>query len=105
MGRVDAIVLTLMDGEAPRVTAILIGGPVRAERAGRVMVWLRRAMFALLGQDRSGGVSRVPFSAVREIGETICLDVDGDTLPSGHIERWLGEHVIDRIPGSSGDKK
>jgi hypothetical protein len=105
VGRVDALVLSLTDGEPPRVAAILIGGPVRAERAGRVMVWLRHALFGLLRRDRSGGVSRVPFSAVREIAETICIDVDGETLPSGHIERWLGKHVIDRIPGARGDRK
>jgi hypothetical protein len=26
-------------------------------------------------------------------------------LPSEHLERWLGDRVIDRIPGSRGDRK
>jgi hypothetical protein len=105
IGRVDALVLTLTDGEPLRVSAILIGGPVRAERVGKWMVRLRGAISSVLHHDREFGVSRVPFSAVRGIAETIDLDVDGATLPSGHLERWLGDHVTGHIPGSQGEKK
>ena len=105
IGRVDALVLTLAADQPPRVTAILIGGPVRAERVGKWMVKLRGAISAVLHRDRDFGVSRVPFSAVREIAETIDLDVDGTTLPSGHLERWLGDRIIGHIPGSRGEKK
>jgi hypothetical protein len=68
------------------------------------MVWLSGAMRAL-GRVRSAGVSRIPFSAVRCIGSTIQVDVDGRELESGHAERWLAEHVICRIPGSGGTAK
>lgn len=105
IGRVDALILTLAEDKPPRVTAILIGGPVRAERIGKWMVKLRGAISAMLHRDQNFGVSRVPFSAVRGIAETVDLDVDGTTLPSGHLERWLGDHIIDRIPGSQGEKK
>jgi sporulation protein YlmC with PRC-barrel domain len=105
VGRVDELVITLTDGEQPRVSTILIGGPVRAQRIGRWMVKLRAMVSAILHHEREVGVSRVPFSAVREIGETIELDVDAATLPSGHLERWLGDHIIDHIPGSHGEKK
>jgi hypothetical protein len=69
------------------------------------MVRLRGAISSVLHHDREFGVSRVPFSAVRGIAETIDLDVDGATLPSGHLERWLGDHVTGHIPGSQGEKK
>jgi hypothetical protein len=105
IGRVDALALMLADGEPLRVSAILIGGPVRAERIGKWMVKLRGAVSSMLHHDREFGVSRVPFSAVRGIAETIDLDVDGTKLPSGHLERWLGDHVIGHIPGSRGEKK
>ncbi len=105
VGRVDVLVLSLNEGEPPRVSHILIGGPVRDERIGRWMVWLHHVMCALLRLDRKDGVSRVPFSAVREIADTIKLDVEARTLPSQHFERWLGKHVIGHIPGSHGDRK
>jgi hypothetical protein len=50
-------------------------------------------------------VSRVPFDAVRRVGDTVQLDVVGETLPSGHVERWLAEHVVCHIPGGTGERK
>jgi hypothetical protein len=104
IGRVDALALELRPGRPPRVAAILIGGPVRAERIGRFTVWLSRAM-RTLGRVRSAGVSRIPFSAVRCIGSAIQVDVDGRELDAGHLERWLADHVVCRIPGSGGRAK
>lgn len=105
VGRVDALTLTLTDDGKLRVSTILIGGQVRAGRVGKWMLGLRGAISAMMHDDRDFGVSRVPFSAVRGIGDTIDLAVDGSELPSGHLERWLGDHIIDRIPGSKGEKK
>jgi hypothetical protein len=104
IGRVDALALELRPGRPPRVATILIGGPVRAERVGRWMVWASRLTRAL-GRVRSAGVSRIPFSAVRCIGATIQVDVDGRDLESGHAERWLADHVVCRIPGAGGGAK
>lgn len=103
-GRVDEVVLRIADGEPPCVSAILIGGPVRAARVGRWAATLRNAISALL-HVRDSGVSRVPFAHVREVGETIKLDVEVASLPSTNLERWLADHIIGRIPGSQGEKK
>lgn len=103
IGRVDSLVLTLADGRPPRVTAILVGGPVRAERIGRWMQLLARGMRAL-GRVRRQGVSVIPFSQVRCIADTIQVDVDGDDLEAGHLEAWLAEHVVRHIPGSGSDE-
>jgi hypothetical protein len=105
IGRVDALALTLEDDGRARVTAILIGGPVRAKRMGRLMTWIHHVMCVVFRLDPTRGVSLVPFAAVRCIGDTIDVDVDGGTLASGHLERWLGRNLIGRIPGSHGDKK
>jgi hypothetical protein len=61
-------------------------------------------MHALFGR-REEHESRVPFDAVRCIADTIELDVEGNTLESLRLERWLSEHVIGRIPGASGERK
>ena len=103
IGRVDSLVLTLADGRPPRVTAILVGGPVRAARSGRWMQLLSRAM-RVLGRVRTQGVSVIPFSQVRRIADTIQVDVDGDELDAGHLEAWLAERVVRHIPGSGSDE-
>jgi hypothetical protein len=103
IGRVDSLVLTLEDGRPPRVAAILVGGPVRARRIGHWAVALERALRAI-GRVRRAGVSVIPFEAVRCIGDTIQVDVDGDALEAGHLEAWLAEQVICRIPGAGGDE-
>ena len=100
----DELTFVLESGRPLRVATILSGGPVRAHRSGRWMVWLSRGVRALL-RVRREGVSRIPFSAVRSIGDCIELDVDGTTLESMHLERWLGDHLICRLPGSGGETK
>ena len=44
VGRIDDLVLELREGEAPRVAAILVGGPARADRVGRWATWLDRVV-------------------------------------------------------------
>ena len=90
IGRVDSLVLTLADGRPPRVTAILVGGPVRAERVGRWMQLVARAMRAL-GRVHRQGVSVIPFSLVRCIADTIQVDVD-----AGGSEAVQAFQVINR---------
>ena len=102
IGRCDTLTLELRDGEPPRVVAIVVGGPVRRERIGRWMTGLAK----LFGAGKAaGGVSRIPFAAMRSLGDTIQLDVLRDELPSEHVEQWLARHVIGRIPGAQGKKE
>jgi sporulation protein YlmC with PRC-barrel domain len=104
IGRVDSLVLTLEEGRPARVAAILVGGPERARRVGRWAVALGRALRSI-GRVRRSGVSTIPFDAVRCIGDTIQVDVDGDELEAGHLESWLAEHVICHIPGAGADEE
>jgi sporulation protein YlmC with PRC-barrel domain len=104
IGRVDDLVLELRDGRPPRIAAILVGGSVRAARIGRWMTWIRRALHAI-ARRRDEHASRIPFEKVRVIADTIEVDVDGHTLESGHVERWLAEHIVSKIPGGQGEKK
>jgi len=104
IGRVDALLLEIEAGRPPRVATIVIGGAARAERVGRWFVAIRRAWRAMFGQ-REEHVSRIPFDKVRRIGDTIELDVEERSLDSEHLERWLKEHVVCRIPGAGGERK
>jgi hypothetical protein len=102
IGRVDDLVLELNESGPPRVSRILVGGPVRAARVGPWMVQLERGLRSL-GRVRRAGVSAIPFAAVRCIAETIEVDVEGDELDADHLEAWLAVHVVSRIPGSGSD--
>ncbi|MDB4889272.1 MAG: hypothetical protein JWL61_1127 [Gemmatimonadetes bacterium] len=104
IGRVDGLALEVEDGRPPRVATILVGGPIRDERVGRWVLGLMRALHRLMGL-KAEGVSRIPFSAVREISHVIEIDVEEETLASEHVERWLCDHVILRIPGGERDEK
>jgi len=104
IGRVDALLLEIEAGRPPRVATIVIGGAARAERVGRWFVAIRRAWRAMFGH-REEHVSRIPFDKVRRIGDTIELDVEERSLDSEHLERWLKEHVVCRIPGAGGERK
>lgn len=97
-GRCDTLMLELRDGKPPRVAAVLVGGEVRDERIGRWMIALSN-LFLGRSRKRHPGVTRIPFSAVRSIGDTIQVDVLRDDMESEHVERWLAKHVISRIPG------
>jgi len=104
IGRCDTLMLELRDGKPPRVATLLIGGQVRDERIGKWMTHLSRLFH---GGKRAAdeGVSRIPFAAMRSLGETIRMDVVRDELPSEHVEQWLAKHVICRIPGAQGKKE
>ena len=104
IGRVDALMLELEAGHPPRVAAICIGGPERARRIGRWMVRLSQALRAI-ARIEHGGVSHVPFDAVRCISDSIEIDVDGRDLESDWLEAWLGRHVIGKIPGAARRKR
>jgi hypothetical protein len=104
IGRVDALMLELEPDRPPRVATICIGGPERAHRIGRWMVWLSRLLRALMRLELPN-VSRIPFDTVRCIGDTIELDVDGRELDASQLERWISEHVISRIPGARRGKQ
>ena len=104
IGRVDALLLELEEGRPPRVATIVIGGAARAERVGRWFVALRRGWRAIFGH-REEHVSHIPFDKVRRIGDTIDHHVEEQSLESEHLERWLKEHVVCRIPGAEGERK
>ncbi|MGF6441295.1 divalent metal cation transporter [Paraburkholderia youngii] len=69
-----------------------------------VLAWfvLWRSTFGLIekGMSLLGLVNRIPGSRVRRLGVDIEVDLDARDTPLGNWQRWLREHVVERIPGS-----
>lgn len=103
MGRVDGLVIEIRDGEPPRVSELLIGGSVLAERIGRWMVALVRGGSRLFRVEPE--VTRVPFEQVRVIGPCLELDLDAHSTNALRTELWLDEHIVCRIPGGAGPER
>ena len=99
IGKVDGIVLTLSDDDAPKVAFIEMGSLTLARRLGRHpyrwMLWVR----GTAGAADASGVFRLPWSSVRDVGVDIEVDVDRRETPLERCQDWLRRHVINRIPG------
>ena len=46
---------------------------------------------------------RIPWRLIADIGTVVRVGVAGDRLDATWVERWVGEHVIGRIPGGRHD--
>ncbi|WP_245763183.1 hypothetical protein [Paraburkholderia diazotrophica] len=100
MGRIDSIVVELRQGRPPEIVAIETGSVAMARRIGeRAARWVARLARSVGGAGCTEPY-RIPWSHVRRIGIDIQVDVDVSDTPLGDSQRWLREHVIERIPGS-----
>lgn len=90
-GTVDSILLELRDDGPPTVQAIEIGAPVILRRVHPALVrWAHRLP-----------ITRVPLSALREVGADVELDLDAEHHPQLlRVEKWFRRRIIERIPGN-----
>ena len=79
MGMVDGLALEVVDGGPPKVTHILVGGVTLARRRGEPY--------------------RIPWSAVRDVGVSITVDLDARGTPALYWEDRIGRFVR-RVPGT-----
>ncbi|MFN2542689.1 MAG: hypothetical protein ABR514_11075 [Chthoniobacterales bacterium] len=101
LGRVDGIVLLVAgDHSQPRVAQIESGIPTLARRLSgrlsRVLQWLALK----LGMRRPRPV-RLPWSRVEAVGKQLKIDICAENSRFLARERWLRDHLICHIPGSS----
>jgi hypothetical protein len=98
LGKVDGLVVTLTEGEAPRVSAIEVG-PVTLAR--RISPRLASLVQRLLRVCHAGpGITRFDTAQVLQLNIEVRLDVVADDTPAREVEHWLREHVVRRFPGS-----
>ena len=98
MGRVDGIVLDRIDGDIPRLAAILLGPTALGFRLhpalGRRIAWLERAWG--LGDGRP---VRIDAEHIRDIGRVIKTDVKTSETAALNVEQRFRAWV-ERVPGN-----
>jgi sporulation protein YlmC with PRC-barrel domain len=101
-GKVDDLELTPSEDD-PRVlyvTAILAGPGALGARLGGRLGHLIERVSARLRESPEDRPARVPFEAVKEIGNAIELWFPKSDLETDRLEKWTREHVIDMLPGA-----
>jgi hypothetical protein len=102
VGNVDDLELEMPeDGGLPVVVAIVSGPGALADRIGGR---LGRSWAALHRRISPGGPAvdpdLVPFATVTKVGSCIHLDAHAEDLETNASERWVRDHVINKIPGA-----
>ena len=88
LGVVDDVEIEMPDNGPPRVSALLTG----------------RALFYRLigGGPHVSELDRISFDRVRSIDVRVVIDDRQEDLELAWPERWVRDHIVGRIPGSSG---
>jgi hypothetical protein len=103
-GKVDDLELTRADDGQLYVTAILSGPGVLWYRLGRRRLgsWVQRA-HRRAGSADDEDRTRIPIELAHTIAASIDVAIDRSDHAPHAVERWVGEHVIGRIPGNDHD--
>ena len=103
MGKVDGIVLVLLQGRPPRVAAIELGMPTLLarinHRLGRLAARLERRWGITDGEP-----VRIPLNRIESIGIDVKVNVDADRTTVYDWERWIRRVLIERIPVPGGGR-
>lgn len=102
VAKVDDLELT-RSRDDPRtlyVTALLVGplalGPRLGGRLGRWVTSIARR----LSEDPEPSPHRIDMALVQDLDSAITVSRRRADLAVEPLERWMGDHVINRIPGS-----
>lgn len=99
IGKVDGLVLEVRPGEPPRVVYLEVGTSTLARRINRRLgAWVAARLRKRSRHGREA--TRVAWSLVRGIDTEVHVDVSASESPTFAVERWLGEHIVRRIPGA-----
>lgn len=102
-GKVDGIAIEIRDDGPPRVAYLDIGMDVLARRFSSRLERLVQRI-----HRRSQGESRrplqVPWDKVRNVAISVSIDADDKEYSNFHVEEWLRDHIITKIPGNAHQK-
>ena len=99
-GKVDGIAIEIREDGPPRVAYLDIGMDVLARRfSSRLERLVQRIHRRAQGQSRRP--LQVPWDKVRRVAISVSVDVDDKEYSNFHVEQWLREHIITKIPGNA----
>jgi hypothetical protein len=101
-GNVDDLELTFPEEGTgpPIVTAILAGPGALARRiGGRLGAWIESVQVRLHPNEQPGP-ARISFGVVKRFDNHVELSVPKEELEVDLLERWVREHIIEKIPGA-----
>jgi hypothetical protein len=104
VAKVDDIELVMVDGTLT-ATALLCGpGALGPRLPGRLGTWTT-AIWRRLSLEQHPAPIRLSLTDVRSIGSSLTLTPEAANNAKDRLtlERWLGQHLIDRIPGSGAE--
>lgn len=103
VGNVDDLELTTRPDGRLAVTAVLTGpGALGPRLGGRLGHWTT-AVWRRLHDDETPRPGRVLISDVVRVDSAVHLARRRRDLATGGFERWVGDHVIARLPGARHD--
>jgi sporulation protein YlmC with PRC-barrel domain len=102
-GKVDGIALEIRAGEPPRVAYLDIGTNVLARRLSPRLEQILRRIRRRVRRGESKPF-QVPWSTVESVDVSVTVTVDATEYSSYHVEEWLCDNVICRIPGNAHHK-
>jgi len=99
VGKVDDLELFIAPDGSATLSAVLSGPGVLASRLGHTTYghWRERMEAALEGPE--GRTSRIAVPDVRRITSRVETTLPAPLLATYGSERWVGDHLIGRIPG------
>ncbi|MCW2505517.1 MAG: hypothetical protein JWO79_3801 [Actinomycetia bacterium] len=98
VANVDDVELETGENGELWVSAILVGPAALGPRIGGLV---GRIMTGAAQRLSGRGPGRIPFAIVTDIGSAVTVSVPVADLDVQPLERWLRDHVIQRIPGAS----
>ena len=97
MGRADGVILSVVEGESPRVICVESGVVVLASRLHRRLGRWVRAASRRWGLYRGRPV-RIGWSRIIKVGIEMELDLDADETHALEWEHWLLKHATRYLP-------
>jgi hypothetical protein len=99
-GKVDDLEFAWAEGTSPYVAAILIGPSALSARLNGRLGRLVRAVAKQSHESDDPEPARISFGVVESIGTEVTLSVATSEIPVAALPKWVGEHVIGKIPGA-----
>lgn len=97
-GKVDGIAMEIRENGPPRVAYLDVGTDVLARRLSQP---IQRIVERLRRRVRPGKPFQIPWPQVEHVGISVKVRVDATQYSSQHLENWLRQHIIGKIPGNA----